>query len=289
MAKTIGNPLSWTAQTLAGAGRHVGSSAAAIGGEGLRDDDIRVNVIGIDDIRKAIRRGADDFAAFRSYVIFLCLIYPAAGLVLAWGAYRSELMPLLFPLVAGFALIGPVASIGLMELSRRREAGLSPGWGDALAVFSSPALGAILTLSLYLGALFVLWMVAAHAIYLFTLGPEAPASLAGFLSDVLTTPAGWAMIVIGFGVGFLFAVAALAVSIVSFALVLDRHAGVPLALATSIRVVRANPRTAAVWGLLVAASLAIGALPALVGLAVVVPILGHATWHLYRAAVSVDA
>jgi uncharacterized membrane protein len=288
MPKTIGNPLSWTAQTLAHAGQHVGASAAALGGEAIRPEDIRVNALDGEDIRHALRRGLEDFGAFRSYVIFLCLIYPVAGLLLAWGIYRQELLPLLFPLVSGFALLGPVASVGLMELSRQREAGLDPGWGAAFAPFSSPSFGAILVLSLYLGALFVLWMVAAYAIYLATLGPEPPASLSAFAADVLTTPAGWAMIVAGFAVGFLFAAAALVAALVSFPLVLDRHAGVPLALATSLAVVRRNPRAAATWGLVVAAALVIGALPALLGLALVVPVLGHATWHLYRRAVTVS-
>lgn len=287
MPKTIGNPLSWTAQTLAHAGQHVGANAAALGGEPIRSEDIRVNAIGLKDIRHALRRGLEDFGAFRSYVVFLCLIYPVAGLLLAWGIYRQELLPLLFPLISGFALVGPVASVGLMELSRQREAGLDPGWGAAFAPFSSPSFGAILVLSLYLGALFVLWMVAAYAIYLVTLGPEPPASLGAFASEVLTSPAGWTMIVAGFAVGFLFAAAALVAALASFPLVLDRHAGVPVALATSLAVVRRNPRAAATWGLIVAAGLVIGALPGLLGLAVVVPVLGHATWHLYRRAVTV--
>lgn len=287
MARTIGNPLSWTAQTLAHAGQHVAANAAALGGEAIGPADIRVNTIGLADIREALRRGIDDVAAFRSYVFLLCLIYPVAGLLLAWGIYRQELLPLLFPLVSGFALLGPVASIGLMELSRQREAGRDPGWSAAFAPFASPSFGAILVLSGYLGALFVLWMVSAHAIYLATLGPEPPASLAAFAAAVLTTPAGWAMTVTGIAVGFLFAAAVLATALVSFPLILDRRAGVPLAIATSLAVVRRNPRTAAAWGLVVALGLVLGALPLLLGLAVVVPVLGHATWHLYRRAVTV--
>jgi len=102
---------------------------------------------------------------------------------------------------------------------------------------------------------------------------------------VFGTAAGWAMIVIGFGVGFLFAATVLAISVVSFPLLLDRAVGLPAAVVTSFHVVTANPGPIAVWGLIVAVSLALGSLPIFLGLVVVLPVLGHATWHLYRLAV----
>jgi uncharacterized membrane protein len=99
---------------------------------------------------------------------------------------------------------------------------------------------------------------------------------------VLATPAGWALIGVGVGVGFLFAVLALAISVVSFPLLLDREVGLGTAIGTSFRAVMANPGTMAVWGLIVAAALVVGSIPVFLGLIIVVPILGHATWHLYR-------
>ena len=126
--------------------------------------------------------------------------------------------------------------------------------------------------------------MGARACWLYTGGPGAPASVTDFLAEVLRTPAGWAMAIVGCAVGFLFAVAALAVSVLSFPLVLDRHMGVPQAVASSVRFSRENPRAAATWGAVVAGLLILGALPALIGLAFVLPLLGHATWHLYRAA-----
>ncbi len=283
MARTIGNPLSWIAQGLAGASQHVGSTAAALGGD--TGEVPQVRDITLDDIRDALRHGAEDFAALRSDVIFYCLLYPFIGLTLAWFAFNNDLIPLLFPLISGFALLGPIAAVGIYELSRRRETGLSAGWGDAFSVFSAPSFGAIVVLGGYLLALFVAWLVAAHWIWRLTMGPEPPTSPGQFALDVLTTPAGWAMVVLGVGVGFVFATAVLAISLVSFPLLIDRNVGVPVAVATSIRVARRNPRTVAAWGLLVAVSLALGAIPALLGLAIVLPLFGHATWHLYRRAV----
>src|SRR5437763_373243 len=124
------------------------------------------------------------------------------------------------------------------------------------------------------------------AIYDMTLGPEPPASIAGFAHDVLTTARGWAMIVIGIGVGFLFAVLAMSISVVSFPLLIDREVGIGTAVMTSLRAVSANPAPMAIWGLVVAGLLVLGSIPALLGLIVVMPTLGHATWHLYRKVVA---
>jgi uncharacterized membrane protein len=284
MARTIGNPLSWTAQAVAGAGRRIGSTAAALGGESAGAPMVRR--IGAGDLRAALRAGAADFAAFRTDVLFLAVIYPAAGLVLVWATLNAALLPLIFPLVSGFALVGPLAAVGLYELSRRREAGAEASWFDAFGFFGTPALGPVLVLGGYLLAMFVGWLVAAHWIWRLTLGPEPPTAAGAFATEVLTTPAGWAMIVVGIAVGFLFAAAVLAVSLVSFPMIMDRGVGLPLAVSTSLRVARENPRTVAAWGLIVAAALVLGTLPLLLGLVVVLPVLGHATWHLYRRAVA---
>jgi uncharacterized membrane protein len=285
MAKTIGNPASWLAQAFAGAGHHISENAASLGGHGAETGAIAVREIELGDLRQALRRGVEDFAAFRTDVLMICLIYPFVGLCLAAIAFNGGHLALIFPLVAGFALIGPVAGVGFYELSRRREAGQEAGWGDAFAVLSGPSLGPILVLGAYLFALFVAWMIVAWWIWRLTLGPELPASLAGFADQVLTTPDGWAMIVVGIGAGFLFAASVLAMSLVAFPLLVDRDVGLPAAVATSLAVARKNPRTVAAWGAIVAVSLVIGAIPALLGLVVVLPVLGHATWHLYRRVV----
>ena len=93
------------------------------------------------------------------------------------------------------------------------------------------------------------------------------------------------MIVVGIGVGFLFALLVLAISVVSFPLLLDRNAGIGTAVSTSMRAVAASPGTMALWGLIVAAGLVIGSVPLFLGLVVILPVLGHATWHLYRRVV----
>jgi uncharacterized membrane protein len=245
-----------------------------------------VRRIGLADLTGALASGLEDFKANRTDVIFVCVIYPIVGLLLARLASGYGLLPLLFPLASGFALVGPLAAVGLNEMSRRREQGGAVRWVDAFGVLRARSIGAIALLGLLLVGIFLLWLVAAQVIYVATLGPAAPVSAAAFARDVLGTEAGWALIVIGVGVGFLFAVLVLAISAVSFPLLLDRDAGIDTAVWTSVRVVAMNPGVMAVWGAIVAALLVVGSLPALVGLAVVLPVLGHATWHLYRRAVA---
>jgi uncharacterized membrane protein len=134
----------------------------------------------------------------------------------------------------------------------------------------------------------VTWVATAQAIYITVFGYQGATGISDFVQRVLTTPQGWWLIVVGCGVGFLFALVALCISVVSFPMMLDRHAGAGEAMATSLRVVARNPVTIAAWGLIVAALLVAGSLPFFVGLAIVIPLLGHATWHLYRKVIAPD-
>ena len=284
MAQTIGNPLSWTAQHLGAAGRHLGAATGRLGG----DHSVampQTRRLEMADIGAALRAGWGDFLAGRSDVMALMLVYPVAGLLLIGFALHMQLLPHLVPLVTGFALLGPVAAVGLYEMSRRREAGQSASWLDGLSVLRSPRFGPVLVLGLYLTALFVIWMLTAHGIYAVTVGPELPASIAGFLRDVATTPEGWTMAIAGTLVGACFALAALAASVVSFPMLLDRNVSLPVAVATSAHLLRENPRVVLSWGALIAVALVLAAIPLLLGLVVVLPVLGHASWHLYRRAV----
>ena len=284
---TIRNPVEWGLDQL----RHVGSGAAAAGHamhhveETLHSPAPAVTRIDLADLVIALKRGLDDFGAYRSDVIFLCVIYPVIGLVLGRLAVGASALPLLFPLATGFALVGPLAALGLYEMSRQRGEGAEISWATPLAVFRAPAFGPIAVLGLILVAIFLLWLVAAEEVYKLTLGPAQPASLGAFLAEVFTTPSGWALILVGVGLGFLFALVVIVISVVSFPLMLDRDVGLDTAIGTSLRVVRMNPGPIAAWGLIVAAALALGSIPFFIGLIVVLPVLGHATWHLYRMVV----
>jgi len=237
------------------------------------------------DVIDALRLGLADFWEKPSHYVFLCLIYPVVGAVLITWTSGGNVVQLIYPLLTGFALLGPIAAIGLYEISRRREQGLDTSWTHALEVRNSPALPAILAVGVMLLAFFVVWMLVAQAIYGALFGSSPPASFFGFIREVLTTQQGWMLIIIGNAVGFVFALAVLCTSVIAFPLLLDRDVGFYAAVVTSMRAVAANPLPMAFWGLIVALALLIGSIPLLVGLAIVIPVLGHATWHLYRKVV----
>ncbi|HLH11272.1 MAG TPA: DUF2189 domain-containing protein [Methylovirgula sp.] len=283
---TIRNPVEWTAGQI-----ELTTHALKSAGHVLRHPQVdtgatpEVGRISVLDLKDVLMRGLRDFGAYRTDVFFICFIYPLSGLILANVTLRFGLFPLVFPLVSGFALIGPFAAAGLYEMSRRQEQGRPVSWLDALGVFSSPSFAEIIKLGIVLLAIFLLWLATAMLIYRLTLGPAMPRSLSGFFASLFTTPAGWTLIGVGIGVGSIFALIVLAISVVSFPLLLDRPVTVSTAIRTSVRAVMLNPVPMLVWGAIVAAGLVLGAIPALIGLIVVMPILGHATWHLYRKVV----
>jgi uncharacterized membrane protein len=244
--------------------------------------------IGPGDCFAALREGFADFLAAPTHLVFLALTYAFAGVVLGGVASLADALHLVFPIVAGVALVGPFFALGLYELSRRRELGLSYARSDALVVARSPALPAILALGLILIALFAAWIASAQALYVALYGPQPPTSAGAFLNDVLTTGRGRELILFGGAIGFVFAVVALCLSVISFPLLLDRDVGLVVAIEASLRLAAENPVAVALWGFLVAALLFIGAVPLFIGLSVVFPVLGHASWRFYRRAVIRD-
>jgi uncharacterized membrane protein len=246
---------------------------------------LKVKTITTQDLRDALWRGWEDFKAKPSHLVFLALIYPVAGVLLGQLTVSYDILPLLFPLIAGFALLGPFAAIGLYEISRRREKGMNTSWGHAFAVLRSPAISQIALLGGMLTGLFVAWMISAWVIYRGLLNLPQGATASDFFRQVLTTFDGWVMIVVGNSVGLVFAIVAFAISVISFPLIIDKRVDAATAIKTSIAAVEANPRVMMIWGLMVTGLLVLGSLPLLVGLVVAMPVLGHASWHLYRKVV----
>ena len=262
------------------------TSSHVLSGADLSRAQIEVRRIGFEAIRRSLRRGLDDFMAMPTHLAFLGVIYPLFGVGLGAATFTSNALPLLFPLVSGFALVGPVAAIGIYEISRRRERGWAVSWLDAFSVLRSPAILSIVALGLMLLVIFGLWVLTAQWIYESTVGALArPSSVGEFVHLIRDTPEGWRLVLFGNAAGFLFAVAVLALTVVSFPMLLDRDVGPGVAVRTSLRAVAANPGPMAAWGLVVAALLLLGSLPLFVGLAVAMPVLGHGTWHLYRKVV----
>lgn len=243
-----------------------------------------VRSIDFNDLEYALRKGFEDFRAMPTHALFIGVLYAIVGLLLGRAALGYEFITLVFPLAAGFALIGPFAALGLYEISRRREMGRDTSWQHLFDFTRLPTFWSIAALGLLLVVLFLIWIAVADSLYISYFGHRNVTSVSALLDKVLGSPEGREFFIVGNAVGLLFAVAAFMLSVVSFPLLLDRHVSVGTAMAASIKVVIENPVTMATWALIIAGGLFLGSLPALAGLAIVVPVLGHATWHLYRRA-----
>jgi len=238
--------------------------------------------IGFNDLWQALQQGFDDFKAKPSHMPFLVLFYFLFALLLTLFLVGDNLPHLAFPMVAGFAFLGPIISVGLFEMSRRRERGLEAAGRSTFVIVHSSSFAPILALSVAMLLLFVAWLFMAQFIYFGLFGAVPPESVSDFINQLFTTRRGAALIFYGNGVGFLFAIAALSILVVGFPLALDRPVTAMTAASTSIKAVFSNSLVMAVWGLIVVVLLAAGAIVFLIGLVYILPILGHATWHLYR-------
>ena len=290
MAQTIRNPVEWVVDELREVAGGVGQASRSVQHTSthLFSRQLVVSRITVADLKDALTKGFDDFMAYRTDIIFLIAVYPIISLIVIAASFRYELIPLVFPIVSGSAILGPFVGVFLYEMSRRRELNLqrnhadSHSWANALSVVRSRNFGKIMMAGMLLVAMYLLWLVCAWGIYQATQGPTTAETLGRFINDLFLTQAGWWMIIAGCGVGFLFAVVALVTTVVAFPLLLDRDVGLGTAVLTSIRAAMANPVPIAVWGLIVAGGLILGAIPLFIGLVIVMPVLCHATWHHYR-------
>jgi uncharacterized membrane protein len=252
---------------------------------------IPVRKISFEDVKWALRQGWEDFLSLRGDLLFVGILYPFVGFIAILVALNQSLLPLIFPLAAGISLLGPLVAAGFYELARRRELGQDIRWRHFFDVFTGPAAGPLIALGLVLAGLFVLWLAAAMSIYQIffvdaNLGFRSPGALGTFLNTLLTTSYGWGLIIVGNLVGLGFAIVTLMISAVSFPMAVDQpELGAATTIETSIRAFVRNPLQMIGWGLIVGVLLVIGSIPLFVGLAVVLPVLGYATWHLYTRVV----
>jgi uncharacterized membrane protein len=251
----------------------------------VTSSEIGVRKIRVRDLWTSLKEGYEDFNAKPTFGIFLTGIYPLSAFFLTLFVVGEHLRHLAFAMVAGLTLLGPVILVGLFAMSRRREDGLDLNWRAAFDFVHSYSFAPIAALSVVMMLLYAGWLFLAQFMYVGLFGAGPPASFAAFLNELTTTRHGGALIFYGVGVGAMFAFTALAISVFAFPLLLDKPTTSVTAVSISIRAVVTNFSVMLLWGVIVVALLLVGASLFVMGLAAVLPILGHATWHLYRKVV----
>ncbi|MEG3165453.1 DUF2189 domain-containing protein [Sphingomonas sp. PB2P19] len=237
--------------------------------------------IGTSDLNWALAEGWKDFLTKRGDLIVIGLLYPVICLVAAYVTFNDPLLPLFFPLVAGLSILGPAAASGFYELARRREEGRDASWWHFLDPLNGRSRLPLALLTAGLAVLMIGWLIAAYAVYDLTFGASAPLQIGDVFGRLFTTREGWMLILLGNLAGAPFAIATLVFALVSFPMVVDQPVDAGLAIRTSLAAARKNPRETFGWGVRVVGLLLLGLIPLAIGLAVVLPWLGYATWHLY--------
>lgn len=240
-----------------------------------------IRKISVDDVTEALRAGAEDFRAMPLFSMTIGLVYALGGVALFGLVYAYDMVVLAFPLVAGFALVGPFAAMGLYEGSRRKDSGRTPAIRDLRSVGAATSNANILFLGfILLFALFV-WTRIALLIYALFFG-LSPLSIDQLITELFTTIDGFAFLIVGNAVGAAFAFVVFAITVVSFPYMLEKDVDAVTAVALSVSATAKNLFPLAGWALFVAVVLAASAVPLFLGLIVTLPVLGHATWRLYK-------
>lgn len=244
-----------------------------------------VRRLGLADLRAALSGGWRDFTAAPAYGLFFASVYVAGGWLIVWALTAKGQMWWTLPAAAGFPILGPFIACGLYEVSRRREAGLPLSWGQVLGVILRQKDRQIPSIAAVIVVFFLFWNFLAHMIFALFLGLSTMTNITSSL-EVFLTPDGLLMLAVGTVVGAVFAAVLFALTVVSLPMLLARDVDFVTAMITSVSVVLNNPAVMLAWGGLIAVLLFAGMALWFLGLFVVLPVLGHATWHLYRRALA---
>lgn len=240
-----------------------------------------IQTIGRADIGAALRAGLRDFARAPAFGLFFSAFYVAGGLVIyaVYAASGQEWW--LIPVVVGFPLLAPFAAIGLYEVSRRLEAGTPLVWREVLGVVFAQKDRQIPSMAMVILLMFMFWVFVAHTIFALFMGLQAMTNVTTSLG-VLLEGNGPLMLAVGSVIGAGFALALFSFTAAGLPMLLEREVDFITAIITSIQAVARNFPVMILWGLVIALALFAGMLPVFLGLFIALPVLGHASWHMYR-------
>jgi len=244
-----------------------------------------INILGFDDLAASLRLGFADFRRAPLFGIFFASVYVLGGWLMYYALTASGQFWWTLPATAGFPILGPFIACGFYEISRRLESGLPLVWSEVLGVVLRERNRQIPSMAAVIVVFFLFWNFLAHMIFALFLGLQAMTNVSSSLA-VFLTPNGLAMLAIGSAVGAVFATVLFSITVISLPLLMDREIDFVTAMITSFSTVRDNPLVMLSWGFLIAVLLFLAMLPAFLGLFLVLPVLGHASWHLYRRALS---
>ncbi|HRJ69104.1 MAG TPA: DUF2189 domain-containing protein [Beijerinckiaceae bacterium] len=251
-----------------------------------RRPDPAIRSISFKDIGEALAAGLRDLQAAPVYGLTFGALYCLGGILIVLFVTALGMPYFAYPLAAGFALLGPMVAIGLYEVSRLREMGAVLSWGAVLRAMKAQARQEIGWMSFVVLFVMIIWLYQVRLLLALFLGFEPISTLRDFLTVVLTTPQGWMFLAIGHVIGAVLSLVLFSLTVVSFPILLDRPVDFITAMITSVRSVVTNPQPMVAWAIMIVALLICATLPMFLGLIVVLPILGHATWHLYRRLVA---
>ncbi len=244
-----------------------------------------IMIVEFSDIRAALADGWRDFRRAPMLGLFFAAVYVAGGWLITWAMTAQGQLWWTLIAGAGFPILGPFIACGFYEISRRLEAGEPLDWPGVLGVIFRQKDRQIPSMAVVVVVFFLFWNFLAHMIFALFLGRATLTNITSSF-EVFATPEGIAMIVVGTAVGAVFAGVLFALTVVSLPMLLDREVDFITAMITSFSVVTHSPVVMLVWAALIASLLFVGMATAFLGLFVVLPLLGHASWHLYRRALA---
>ncbi|MEM7067417.1 MAG: DUF2189 domain-containing protein [Pseudomonadota bacterium] len=246
---------------------------------------IVVNRLKFGDLTSALKSGLSDFFKAPLFGLFFGGFYALGGIGLFYAIFELDLLWFAYPMVIGFALIGPFVATGLYEVSRRIEESRPLSWRRILTVIWEQHRRELGWMAFVMLFIFWIWMYQVRTLVAIFFGSSGFASFEDLISVIFTTRTGWTFLAVGHLIGAVVSLVLFAITVISCPMLLDRDVDFVTAMLTSIRAVFASPSVMLMWGVFVIVCILLSAIPAFLGLLFVLPILGHATWHLYKRAV----